>query len=160
MKESEIKMQKEKLTTDEVQNEFVPSVSIGPFVLGSNVSDYFDKKYEHMKYRMADGDGDDYDSYFFQDYDIYITTKPDELKIDSITAETSVIWNEKNLIGMKITKFMKEFPVTLYKVEKGFYIMRHDQNQTVYDFENPDIQVWTWWGKIVTVIISEFSEDN
>lgn len=154
------KMQKEILITDDVQNEFAPSVSIGPFVLGSNVSDHFDKEYERMRYRVADGDGADYDSYNFPDYDIYVTTKPDDIRIESISAETSVIWNGKNLIGMKITKFMEEFPVTLYKVEKGFYVMRYDQNQTVYDFEDPDIQVWTWWGKIVTVIISDFSEDN
>lgn len=153
-------MQKEKPIIDKLQNEFVPSASIGPFTIGSNVSDHFENKYERTKFRVSNGNGDDYDSYYFPDYDIYITTKPDDLRIDSISAETSAIWNGKNLIGMKISKFMGEYPVTLVDIEKGFYIMRHDQNQTVYDFEDPDIQVWTWWGKIVTVIISDFSEDN
>ena len=151
--------QNEKHITDEVQNEFVPSVSIGPFSIGSNVSDYFDKEYYLEQYRGDHGEIP-FDSYYFPEYDIYITTQPDDLRICSITAETSVIWNGKNLIGMKITKFMEEYPVTLAEVEKGFYIMRHDQNQTVYDFEDPDIQVWTWWGKIVTVIISDYLEDN
>ena len=135
--------------------EFVPNVSLGIFHLGYQIKEYLNLEYTHDILSMEQYDLPDIDSYYFPKHGVEISIN-DQHQIEYITCRTVCIWNGKNIIGMLLRDFLKQY--NLHPIdEEGslFYLEEPRHTQRAYDFkEDVGLQVWVWRKHIVTVIIS------
>ncbi len=125
--------------------------SVGPYILGSPISNYLfdDIEFEFLK---ANG-SDDWDCYRNKNdkFDIYI----EEGLIISISCEKTCFYEGVNIIGimiMELTKLIGEFPNL--NITDAFEMHSDNTVQIVYEFDKWGIQVWTKKGKIVNIFCS------
>lgn len=132
------------------------NTSYNDFILGTHVSDYFDKRHEDGV--ASDSPYDDIVAFDFYDDGVEIWCKNNI--IDSIFCETTCIYEGINLIGMKFDEFLNRFHFSPNN-EDVFWLEGDDgkngQNQHVYDFNKEGLQIWVWRNRIRTVIISNYT---
>ena len=132
------------------------NTSYNDFILGTHVSDYFDKRHEEGV--ASDSPYNDIVSFEFYDDGVEVWCKNNI--IDSIFCETTCIYEGVNLIGMKYDEFLNRFHFSpndedIIWLEGGDG--KNGQNQHVYDFDKEGLQIWVWRNKIRTVIISNYT---
>lgn len=130
--------------------------SYNDFILGTHISDYFDKKHEEGV--ASDSSHDDIVSYDFYDDGVDVWCKNNI--IDSVFCETKCIYEGINLIGMKIDDFMDRFH--FYPNDEDVVWLegidgKKGQNQHVYDFDKEGLQIWVWRSRIRAIIISNYT---
>ena len=75
--------------------------------------------------------------------------------IYTIVCEKKFMFRGYNLIKMDYSRFIEIFNVVPYNVDYKLPIEQKNGRckwQDVYDFDNPNLQLWVWRGKIVTVM--------
>ena len=134
------------------------NTSYNDFILGTQVSDYFDKR--HDEGVASDSPYSDTVSFDFYDDEVDIWCENNI--IESICCTKTCIYEGVNLIGMKFDEFLNRFhfspnpndeDIIWLEVGEG----KNGQNQHVYDFVKEGLQIWVWRNKIRTVIIGDYS---
>ena len=134
------------------------NTSYNDFILGTNVSDYFDKRYEEGE--ASDSPYSDTVSFDFYDDEVDIWCENNI--IESICCTKTCIYEGVNLIGMKFDEFLNRFHFSPNPNDEDIIWLeggdgKNGQNQHVYDFDKEGLQIWVWRNKIRTVIICDYS---
>ena len=132
------------------------NTSYNDFILGTHVSDYFDKRHEEG----VASDSPYSDTVSFDFYDDGVDIWCENNIIEPIFCETTCIYEGVNLIGMKFDEFLNRFHFSpndedIIWLEYGNG--KNGQNQHVYDFDKEGLQIWVWRNRIRTVIISNYT---
>ena len=125
------------------------------FCLGEDISKYAKMAHSKMHFNNPNG----FDSYEIEIHGYNITLQSEEGHVDNICCSESCIYNGQELIMMKFDDFLriiKEEP-TAHDI---CYLPGSRQNQHVYDFDKAGLQVWVWRGKIRTIIIDTYEEEQ
>jgi hypothetical protein len=133
--------------------QFNPTVSVGPFIFGTDIENYFE--YHHTYFPA--GKYDSFDSYYFLDPPITIFPKGG--KIESITCDEYLFFKGRNIIGMLVHNFMEVYQIA-YDVKERLYVMRDDniKSMIVYDFDILGLQIWTYRRKIISVSCTKYED--
>ena len=133
---------------------FIPNISLGVFKFNNNIEKYihqFDFEYSQVE--------PDYDYYVYEFEHPNINVYVEEGIIETISCREKCIYKGKNIIGMKIQKFINlssAFPNlnltdTTYTDEEN---KNKDNPQIIYEFENLGLQAWVKNGYIKSVFCS------
>ena len=128
---------------------FIPKKSIGNFAIGDPFNKFLKGKYDYYH----KNENYSYDLYVFYEPIIDVYTNDKDL-IDSIRCSNTCTWEDKNLIGMGLLEFIALSELKPDSSENVYLMVDgKGQNQTVYEFDELRLQVWTWRQKIVTIIL-------
>lgn len=136
---------------------FVPNVSLGQFVLGSDIKLYLENASYVFEENPDKEEGYGYDSYYFDKTKLEVWTDSEGI-IESIRSEHACYWNNVNIIGLRYEKFKAIFHLEPDSEDRCYF--PNGTSQHVYDFESDGLQLWVRYGKIRTVIISQLTDDN
>jgi len=102
--------------------------------------------------------GEDYEVYEIEGHktSIYV----EEGLITSINCKEECLYKGRNMIGMEIDDFLNYYGWEPDDEPDELDFEEDDIPQYVYDFDEPDLQVWTKDGIIVTVIASNYIEEE
>lgn len=127
-------------------------VSVGPFSLGSNVTDYpFDFEVEF--------DPTYGDSYILPHLGLSLVVDNNNC-IDFIICRSELIIDEVNIIGLAYKELVSHLDVT-YKVEVEPLDFEDDNiPQLVYELDQWGLQIWTKGDIIVTAIMNDGDEEE
>ncbi|MBP3195176.1 MAG: hypothetical protein J6M05_05875 [Cardiobacteriaceae bacterium] len=136
---------------------FIPFERVGIFQLDDDVTKYFNILSEY-EYEPADEYGNEY-YHFSKNYidDINSDTHFVEVtngKIRTVFCYNELIYKNINLIGLTIDEF-KKITESDYVGEvdvRDFH--ENEPPEYVYEFEEIGAQVWTHYGRVVTIIVS------
>jgi len=138
--------------------ELIPNKSYGIFVIGDNII-----KYLYLPYNIAHIYDEclSFDEYDFYDGRIEVWTTRDN-KIDTIRCSIECHWQNLDLIGILYENFLALVNQQPNK-EEILYVpvtLNRGQNQKVYTFYDLGLQIWVWRGRIKTVLISKYEEEE
>ena len=125
------------------------------FCLGENIAKY-GKMAHYIKHY---NDPDRYDDYEVEIHGYNIELLCNQCRVECICCRESCIYNGQELIMMKFDEFLKiikEEPVD----HDICYLPDSHQNQHVYDFDKAGLQVWVWRGKIRTIYIDTYEDED
>ena len=149
---------KEGKNTAELTNDsiFVPNVSLGRFVLGSDIGPYL-KNVSYAYEENPDKEkGYGYDSFFFNKLNLEVWTNSKGI-IESIRSDYACYWNNVNIIGLRYEKFKMIYKLEPDTEDKCYF--PNGTSQHVYDFDSKGVQLWVRYGVIRTVIVSKLIDD-
>lgn len=137
---------------------FIPNTSFGPFRFGDNISHYVHLYSCSYEANPNKNEGFGFDSYDFHTLGLSVWTNADGT-IASVRSDTYCYWNDINIIGMSIREFRRLFQLEP-DGEDIFYLLHGEmKSQHVYDFDSVGLQLWTWYGKIKTVIATRLPDE-
>ena len=153
-----MQIKKAKNTAERIKDSiFVPNISLGQFVLGSDIRIYL-KTASYIFEENPDKDkGYGYDSYYFEKNNLEVWTDSNGI-IESIRSEYACYWNNINVIGLRFEKFKAIYHLEPDSEDRCYF--PNGSSQHVYDFESVGIQIWVRYGIIRTAIVSRLSDDN
>lgn len=135
----------------------IPNISLGVFRFGDDISQYvplYPCSYE------ANPDKDEvfgFDSYNFPTLGLSVWTNSAGM-ITSVRSDTYCYWNDVNIIGLSIKKFLKFFQLETDNEEVCYLLHGEMKSQHVYEIDSIGLQLWTWYGKIKTVIATRLPD--
>jgi len=140
--------------------ELMPNKSLGLFVLGENIKNYFYLPYVFKHEEFKSFSIDNYE-FYGGNVEIWIRGEDND-KIWTICCNVVCYWKGKNLIGMLYENFLVlagKYPDNK-SIEYVPISSDRGQNQTVYDFDGLGLQIWVWRDRIKTVLISKYEEEE
>lgn len=130
--------------------------SVGPFELGTNISQYTEFELEFFP---KETEQEDWDSYSYKDGIIDICTHAGV--IASIACRGDCFLNGHFLIGMNINTFFSLFNIDRANISSDVVYFPDDTEQDVYEIDPLGLQVWAdEQGQIVTVFVSPYSTEQ
>lgn len=133
---------------------FLPRESIGGIHFNEQISKYV----EGFNFNYYPKEGEGYEVYEIAEIDLSIYVEDN--KIESINCKAECLWQGRNMIGMEINDFLNYYDLTPDAPPEKSDFEEDDIPQLVYEFDEIDLQVWTKKGIIVTVIASNFVDDE
>ena len=135
--------------------EYVPCKSYGPFKLGDRISKYLDTIEENFGYiyYRKNPKKIGYHEYVIPILGIELWVLYGV--IYTIVCEKKFMFRGYNLIKMDYAQFLEIFNVVPDHVDYKLPIEQENGRckwQDVYDFDNLNLQLWVWRGRIVTVM--------
>ena len=150
------KRKREKSIAEQIKDSiFVPNVSLGQFVLGSDIRSYLRNEAYVFEENPDKEKGYGFDSYYFDQLGLEVWTDSDGI-IESIRSEHACYWNNINIIGLRFEKFKEIYHLKPDSEDKCYF--PDGTSQHVYDFELDGIQLWVRYGIIRTVIVCQLAE--
>lgn len=135
-------------------NTLIPNVSLGQFVLGNNIREYF--KYNTYIYEENPNkqDGYGFDSFYFVNQELDVWTD-NEGTIKCIKSTHECYWNNVNIVGLSYKKLLSKFDLKPDSEDVCYFSNGKMKTQHVYDFDSVGMQVWVWYGIVRTVIVNQ-----
>lgn len=138
-----------------IKMDFIPFERVGIFQLDDDFANYADtvSNYIHKK--------DDFggDEYHFGDDDIKDDShflSVEDGKIRSIFCYEELIYKNTNLIGLTLDEFIKITESNYVGEVDEMDIHEDEPPEYVYEFDGIGAQVWTHYGRVVTVIVAGY----
>lgn len=156
-------MQKEKAKEKNIaeqisDNILVPNVSLGMFKFENNIKQYLRKAPYSYEEDPDTENGSSFDSYDFYTKGLSVWTDSKGI-IKSVRCDTQCSWNNVNIINLSLKKFKEIFCIEPNDEDICYLMYGTMKSQHVYDFDAVGLQVWTWYGKIKTVIACRLPND-
>ena len=139
-----------------MKNMFIPFKRYGDFILDDDIAKYANILSAY-KYEAPDEYGDEY--YYSPDYKPYYTGHSlmvIDKKIRSVFCHKEVIYNNTNLINLSIDEFQNITNSKYVDQPDEFDIFENEPPEYAYEFDDIGAQVWTHYGRVVTIIVSGY----
>jgi len=139
-------------------NVFVPNRSLGLFCFEQNINQYLSLYPYYYEENPNKEEGYGFDSYDFYTLGMSVWTTSEGI-IKSIKCDEYCYWHDVNIIGLQYKKFKEMFNIKPDNEEICYMLSGHMKSQHVYEFDSIGLQLWTWYGKIRTVIACRLPDD-
>lgn len=133
---------------------FEPFIKVGEFELDTSIDRYL----ESYQFQKTDKDESGYESYILDQPSLSLFCEEDT--IVSISCDDELLYKGRNLIGISIDEFISIVGMSNDGEIDELNFEDDGIPQLVYEFDEIGLQVWTKKGIIITIIASNYIEDD